>query len=123
MPAIRVFLVDDSREFVQFTEALLAELTNLEVVGSAHSAEEAFAPIERLRPDLVLMDWTMDGMTGLEATRLLKARPAAPRVVLVTGSDTPEYRKAAEAAQADGFLAKPDLLQGLVPLVGALFGP
>jgi len=122
MPAIRVFLVDDSREFLQFTRALLDELTNLEVVGSATSAEEAFTSIERLRPDLVLMDWAMAGMSGLEATRLLKDRPAAPRVVLVTGSDTPEYRRAAEAAQADGFLAKPDLLQGLAPLVGRLFG-
>src|SRR5262249_5187879 len=122
MPAIRVFLVDDSREFLQFTRALLDELTNLEVVGSATSAEEAFASIERLRPDLVLMDWAMAGMGGLEATGLLKAGPGPPRVVLVTGSDTPEYRRAAEDAQADGFLAKPDLLQGLVPLVGRLFG-
>src|SRR5437867_2011546 len=122
MPAIRVFLVDDSQEFVQFTKNLLAELTNLQVVGSAHSAEDALASIEQLRPDLVLMDWSMTGMSGLEATKVLKGRAWTPRVVLVTGSDTAEYRRAAQAAQADGFLAKPDLLHGLAPLVGQLFG-
>ena len=88
----------------------------------AKDPDTKFPAIEQLRPDLVLMDWTMEGMSGLEATRQLKSRPLAPRVVLVTGSDTPEYRRAALAAQADGFLAKPDLLHGLAPLVGALFG-
>src|SRR5438067_13717027 len=102
MSAIRVFLVDDSPEFVQFTKDLLAELTEFQVVGSAHSAEDALASIEQLRPDLVLMDWTMEGMSGLEATRRLKSRPLAPRGVLVTGSGTPEYRRAAPPAPAAG---------------------
>jgi CheY-like chemotaxis protein len=123
MPATRVLLVDDSPEFLQFTRRLLEETTDLEVVGSATSAEQALPEVERLAPDLVLMDWAMSGMTGLQATRRLKALPAPPRVVLVTGSDTAEHREAARAAGADAFLAKPELLHGLGPLLASLFPP
>jgi DNA-binding NarL/FixJ family response regulator len=121
MSRIRVFWVDDSKEFVMFAQQLLEEFPRLEMVGTAHSAEAALAHIERLGPDLVLMDLAMAGMSGLSATRLLTSRPNPPRVVLVTGSDTAEYRLAARNAGADGFLAKPDLMQGLMPLVEELF--
>jgi CheY-like chemotaxis protein len=122
MAVIRVFWVDDSREFVGFGAELLKEFPHLELVGSALSAEAGLAAIDRLRPDLVLMDLAMKDMNGLEATRRLKSGPHPPRVILVTGSDMPEYRKAAAEAKADGFLAKPDVLHGLVPLVEELFG-
>ena len=122
MSRIRVFWVDDSKEFVDFAQEMLKEFPLLEMVGRAASAEAALAAIERLKPDLVLMDLAMSDMTGLEATRLLKGRPSPPRVLLVTGSDEPEYRQAARDAQADGFLAKPDLMHGLGALVQQLFG-
>jgi CheY-like chemotaxis protein len=122
MSPIRVFWVDDSKEFVDFAQEMLKEFPLLEMVGRAASAEAALVAIERLKPDLVLMDLAMSGMTGLDATRLLKGLPSPPRIVLVTGSDEPEYRQAAQDAQADGFLAKPDLMHGLWPLVQQLFG-
>jgi DNA-binding NarL/FixJ family response regulator len=121
MAPIRVFLVDDSLEFLRFTRDLLRELGGFDVVGSATSAESAWEPIERLQPGLVLIDLSMHGMNGLEATRLLKQKPNPPRVVLVTGDDNVEFRQAADAALADGFLAKSNLLQALGPLVSALF--
>jgi DNA-binding NarL/FixJ family response regulator len=121
MPSIRIFWVDDSSEFMAFAQALLQVFPRLEVVGTAPSAEAALQTIANLQPDLVLMDLCMAGMTGLEATRRLKAGPNPPRVVLVTGSDTPEYRRAALAAGADGFLAKPDLMHCLMPLIEDLF--
>ena len=122
MTPIRIFWVDDCAEFVIFARQMLKEFPHLELVGSARSAEAALELIARLKPDLVLIDLAMQGMTGLEAAQVLKSRPDPPRVVLVTGSDMPEYRQAAKDALADGFLAKPDLMHGLVPLVEELFG-
>ena len=122
MTPIRIFWVDDSVEFVGFARQLLKEFPRLELVGSAASAEAALGPIAQLKPDLVLIDLSLQGMTGLEAVHLLKSWPQPPRVVLVTGSDMPEYRQAAKAVLADGFLAKPDLIRDLVPLVEELFG-
>ena len=62
----------------------------------------------------------MPGMNRLEATRRLKESPSAPRVVILTLHDTEEYRLAAEQARADGFIAKSDFGQKLLPLLETL---
>src|SRR5262245_24857750 len=106
MAKTRVLLVDDSADFLESATLLLTAAPGLLVVGRAASGEEALAEIERLLPDLVLMDVQMPGIGGLEATRRIKARAHAPRVILLTMHDTTEYREAAEAAGANGFLSK-----------------
>jgi DNA-binding NarL/FixJ family response regulator len=106
MANTRVLLVDDSAAFLESATLLLSAAAGLTVVGRARSGEEAVAEAERLLPDLVLMDVQMPGIGGLEATRRIKARAHAPRVILLTMHDTPEYREAAEAAGANGFLSK-----------------
>ncbi|MFZ1552350.1 MAG: response regulator, partial [Anaerolineae bacterium] len=60
-------------------------------------------------------------MNGLEATRLLCQRALAPRVVIVTSYDDLEYRVAAVAVGASGYLVKPDLALTLLPLLHSLF--
>jgi CheY-like chemotaxis protein len=110
MSRIRVFWVDDSQEFLTFARELLKQYPSVELLGTAASVESALEGIDHLRPDVIFMDFSMPGMTGLAATKFLKSRPQPPRIVLVTGSDLPEYRQAARDAQADGFLAKPDLM-------------
>src|SRR5207244_5806865 len=99
----------------------LAGEPEVEVVGRASSGRGALEQVPLLKPDLVLMDLTMPGMNGLEATRRLKARPDGPRVILLTLHDNPEYRAAAAAVQADGFVSKSDLGLHLLPLIHNLF--
>jgi CheY-like chemotaxis protein len=121
MGRIRTLLVDDNPDFLASAAAYLATEPALEVVGHALSGQEALDQTVQLRPDLVLMDWTMPGMTGLEATQRLKEQPEAPRIVLLTLNDTPEHRGAAVAARADGFLSKLAFGTSLLPLIRALF--
>ena len=106
MANTRILIVDDSADFLESATLLLAAAPGVAVVGHARSGEEAVAETERLLPDLVLMDVQMPGMGGLAATRLIKARPHAPRVIILTLHDTAEYREAAEAAGANGLLSK-----------------
>lgn len=120
MPNRRVLIVDDSARFLDAAEAFLASEPGVDVVGRAHTGREALDAVTRLRPDLVLMDIAMPEMDGLTAARLLKARCDDVRVVLVTLSDTPEYRRAA-AVVADAFLPKDELVSGFTPLVDELF--
>lgn len=120
MPTTSTFLVDDSPSFLQSAARFLAADERIEIIGVALSAEEALEQVATLKPDLVLMDLNMPGMNGLEATRLLKAGPSPPRVVILTLNDTEEYRQAALQAQADGFVAKSDLGQKLLPLLESL---
>lgn len=117
MPPTSTFLVDDSPSFLQSAARFLAADERIEIVGVALSAQEALEQVAKLRPDLVLMDLNMPGMNGLEATRLLKARPNPPHVVILTLNDTEEYRLAAQQAHADGFVAKSDLGQKLLPML------
>jgi DNA-binding NarL/FixJ family response regulator len=122
MPSLRVLLVDDSVTFLESAERLLASQPSLQVVGRATSGIDALDQATLLCPDLVLMDWSMVGMNGLEAMQLIKARRSAPRVVILTLFDLPQYRAAAAAAGADGFLAKSEWSVQLMPLVEKLFG-
>jgi len=121
MPPLRVLLVDDSPEFLESAAYFLSLQPSVKVVGRALSGPDALEMASRLRPDLVLMDWAMPEMTGLEAARRLKAQPGAPRVVILTLHDNPQYRAAAQAAGADGFISKADFGAQLPPLIHRLF--
>ncbi len=121
MPPIRILLVDDNAEFLESAAGYLATQPDLHVIGRARSAQAALEMAAALRPDLVLMDIAMPDMSGLEATRQIKALPSPPRVVILTLYDNPEYRHAAEIAHADGFVAKSDFGTRLLPTIRALF--
>jgi DNA-binding NarL/FixJ family response regulator len=121
LPLIRVLLVDDNPEFLKSASGFLALQPSLQVVGCAISGAEALAQIPRLAPHLVLMDWAMPEMSGLEATRLIKAHQNAPRVVILTLYNIPQYRVAAQSAGADGFISKAEWSAQLMPLIQQLF--
>lgn len=119
---MRVLLVDDNRDFVQSAAFALDSDGTAVVVGRALSPDAAMDMIAKLRPDVVLMDIAMPGISGLELTRRIKAGADAPCVVLLTVHDEPEYRDAARDAGADGFVVKdrwstelPTVLKNLPP--------
>jgi DNA-binding NarL/FixJ family response regulator len=116
----RILLVDDSQTFLNAACHALAEDVRLEVVGSALSGQEGLALLAQKKPDLVLVDVAMPGMNGMEATRLIKAQPNAPQVVILTSYDLAHYRVAATAAGADHFICKADFDSQLFPLLETL---
>ena len=120
MKRCRVLLVDDSPALRQALGRFLGLLPEVEVVGQAGSGPEALDEAARSRPDLVLMDLALPGMSGMEATRRLKAAPGGPLVVVLTLHGDDEHREAARAAGADAFLDKRALDAGLLPLVRQL---
>jgi DNA-binding NarL/FixJ family response regulator len=76
------------------------------VVGRAHDGEEAVRVCESESPDIVLMDISMPGLDGIEATRAIHARDADQHVVIYTGSDEYGDVARAEDAGATGYLHK-----------------
>lgn len=122
MPPLRTLLVDDSWDFLDSAEHFLSlDPSMVEVIGRASSGAEALEQADILHPDLVLMDLSMPGMNGLEATRRLKSRASPPRVVILTLHDEPEYRDALNAAQADGYVLKGEMGSELLPLLRRRF--
>ena len=117
MSQIRVLLVDDSDDFLDVVSDWLTADPGIRIVGTAHTGVEAVARVEDLKPDVVLMDVTMPGMNGFEATRSIKSKPGAPQVVLLAFHDSETARHAAWAAGADDLIAKADVTEGLLALV------
>ena len=122
MQTLRVLLVDDNPAFLDAAARELTADTRVQIVGRAGSGEEALAQVQHASPDLVLLDISLPGMNGLEATRQIKTWPDAPCIVLVTIHDTPGYRVAGMVAGADGFIAKEEFDTQILPLVETLFG-
>ena len=103
---IRVVLVDDDPLVRSALRLMLGGQPDLEVVGEAGDGREGVALIERLRPDVVLMDIRMPQVDGLAATRTLHARSDPPHVIVLTTFDADDHVVEALAAGADGFLLK-----------------
>jgi NarL family two-component system response regulator LiaR len=82
--AIRVLVADDHAIVRRGICALLATEPGIQVVGEAADGDEAVREVQRLRPDVVLMDLVMPGMDGLEATRRITASVPGPRVLVLT---------------------------------------
>ncbi len=117
---MRVLLVDDNPEFLKAAERLLSRTPHLEVVGCASSGEEAVDQTKALRPELVLINWSLPGMNGLEATRRINAQPNPPKVIILSLRDYPEYRLAAKEAGAEGLLSKSEFGQKIPSLIDYL---
>jgi DNA-binding NarL/FixJ family response regulator len=103
---IRVILVDDHGLIRAGLRRVLEAVPDFEVVGEAGDAAAALAVASDKQPDVVLMDISLPGMSGIEATsRLVAAHPRA-RVLVVSMHTHAEYVRAALAAGAGGYLAK-----------------
>ena len=103
---IRVVLVDDHAIVRSGLKAVLGSARDIEVVGEANDGREALAQIERLKPDVVVMDLTMGEMDGITATKALAEREDAPRVLVLTMHAEEEYLLPVLEAGAAGYLVK-----------------
>jgi DNA-binding NarL/FixJ family response regulator len=106
MSRTSIVLVDDQELLRMGFRMVLDAQPDLELVGEAGDGEEALAVVERLQPDVVLMDVRMPGMDGVETTRRLVERGGRSRVIILTTFDLDEYAYAALRAGASGFLLK-----------------
>jgi DNA-binding NarL/FixJ family response regulator len=116
--SVRVLIVDDHPLFVEALRAILSADLRIEVVGLAASGEEAVQQAGELEPDVVLMDISMPGVDGVEATRRIRAGIPAAQVLMVTGSDSRQDVDAARAAGAAGYVTKDKIA---AELMGAIF--
>ena len=106
MSPVRVLAADDQRVVREGLAMLLGLLPDVEVVGTAADGEEVLALAAELRPDVILMDLRMPRMDGVEATRRLRERdPAIKVVVLTTYADDRSVIDALRAG-ALGYLTK-----------------
>ena len=115
---IKVLIADDHRDFRRVVHEFLDRLPNVSVVGEATDGNDAVKKVEKLIPDIVLMDISMPMMDGIEATRVIKQRWPVTKVHIVTSFDDPVCRMEANDANADGYILKESLKPSLEEIFG-----
>lgn len=109
---LRVIVAEDDDQLAELLTSLLAGDQRFDVVGRAHTGDEAIELVGERRPDIVVMDLAMPGCDGVEATRLIRALNPDQHVVIYTGSADFDDAARAEEAGASGFLHKDALKLG-----------
>jgi DNA-binding NarL/FixJ family response regulator len=106
MDKIKIIITDDHQLVREGVEAMLRGVPDMEVIGTVSSGEEAINLARSNKPDVVLMDILMPGMTGIEAARWIKEIDDTIRVIMVTVEISKEYVTAAIKSAVDGYLPK-----------------
>ena len=101
-----IFIVDDLPSMRERLRELVSDIDGVEIVGDAGTPEEAIAGILRTHPDCVLLDYQLNGGTGVDVLRAV--HPKSPDIVFIvlTNHATAQHRRACLAAGARFFLDK-----------------
>ena len=117
---IRTVVVDDSPVFLRTVCTFLAQYKGIEVVATAENAFEALRAVDCFKPDLVLLDFHLPLVNGLVAMAQIHGRFPATRVVILTGYDEPELRKASLEEGAFAFIPKAGVSRELPSLIAKI---
>jgi DNA-binding NarL/FixJ family response regulator len=118
---IRILVADDHDVVRAGLRALLEAENDLEVCGEARDGREAVREACRLVPDLVILDFSMPGMNGLEVTRRIRKALAKTEVLVLTAYDSEQLARSLLSAGALGYMSKSDADQDLVMAVRSVY--
>jgi len=117
MSKIRVLLTDDHTLFRQGIRTLLAAEPDMEISAEAANASDAVSLARQVRPDVVLMDIGMAGMSSFEATRLIRKERPETRVVFLSMYDDEDYLAECVDIGASGYILKESPAEQLVTAI------
>jgi CheY-like chemotaxis protein len=105
--AYRILIVDDQREVSRLLRSALETIEQGLTVSEAPSGEEALLEASRGQIDLVVADYRLPGMTGVELMKKIRARHPNAKVIMITGVTEPRMRREISEAGADAYFTKP----------------
>ncbi len=117
---IRLLLVDDHQVVRAGLRMLFMAEDDIEIVGEAGNAQEAIAAVRELKPDVVLMDVVMPGMSGIAATRSIKAAYPETNVLALTMHEDEQYFFEMLIAGATGYVPKRAAPDDLISAIRAV---
>ncbi len=114
-----VMLVDDEPTFLKVATLFLQTRYRheVEIVGTANSGEECLAKAQLLAPQVILLDLSMPGLSGLQTIPLLRIMFPETRIIALTLNDGENYRKAVLAAGGDDLVSKAMMNTNLMPAI------
>jgi len=114
---IRISIADDDRSVADGIASEIAHLSDIEVVSISYNGIDVLSAARESLPDQILMDVKMPGMTGIEATRILRKEAPNIRVVVLTNTDTEETLFDALSAGARGYLLKTETVTSIAQAI------
>ncbi|PYX74027.1 MAG: hypothetical protein DMG78_07525 [Acidobacteria bacterium] len=117
MSQARILLVDDDPRVRRVISTMLSHHTGWEICGEAGDGQQSVDLARAMNPDVVLMDVSMPGMNGLDATRVLRRESPRVDVILVSQSDPKIISRQAAEVGARAYCCKSDLARNLVPII------
>jgi DNA-binding NarL/FixJ family response regulator len=118
----RVLIVDDHAFIRRGVETLLQPYPEWELCGEAANGTDAVRLVDELDPEVVLMDVTMPGMNGIEATRLIRNTHPGLKIILLTLHESSEVLRSGFRAGANGYLLKADAEEELIKALRVVVG-
>jgi DNA-binding NarL/FixJ family response regulator len=103
---MRVLIADDSPVVRERLRTMLSEIDGIQIAGEAQDVIEAEDRVERLKPDVLILDIRLPGGNGIEVLKRIKEKKSACAVIMLTNYPYPQYRQASMAAGADFFFDK-----------------
>jgi DNA-binding NarL/FixJ family response regulator/DMSO/TMAO reductase YedYZ heme-binding membrane subunit len=118
---IRVFIVDDLRLVCEGLEAIFADDRSIEIVGFALNGREAIAQIDKIKPDVVILDLLMPGMDGIEVTKKVTQKYPELKVIILTSSEDDSIVSEVIAAGANGYMLKSMVISELALAIRSVY--
>lgn len=114
---LKVLVVDDNQHMRKLVLTILQAFGVIQIYEAA-DVNRAWAMLREANPDVVILDWMMDGMTGLDLVKLVRTSPATPNpfvpIIMLTGYTQIEHVRQARDAGVNEFLAKPVSVKSLM---------
>ena len=118
----RVLIVDDHAFIRRGVQTILHPFPEWELCGEADNGSDAIRMAEELKPEVIIMDLSMPGLNGIEATRAIRKTQPGVKIVLLTLHESAELVRSAFRAGARGYLLKTDAEQELVKALTVVTG-
>jgi len=106
MKNTKILIVDDHEVVRDGLRNILLSLENISIAGEAGNGEDAIKMYNSVKPDLVIMDISMPGMNGIEATKIIKEKDPDAKILILTMHDNQEYLNQIIRSGAKGFILK-----------------
>ena len=113
----RIVIAEDNRAFRQALARLLSQESDLEVIGEAVDGATAIEAALRLRPEVLLMDVSMPGMNGIDATRAIRAQAPEVDIIALTVYQEPDQEAAMRGAGAVAYVTKTSPVEELLAAI------
>ena len=113
----KVLIIDDSFQIRERISTLLAESSQIRVIGRAASGHDALKTVRRLKPDTVILDIRLPDRSGIELLKIFKSRYPEMSVIMLTNLDDPRYRRQCRQLGADHFLSKSKEFEKIVEAI------